>query len=473
MISTTSPEIKSNTELQHIFESLRASEQELSVTTVSERQRKLRKLERALMSWRPRIKQALYADFGKTDAEVDMIDIYPTLSASRHARRNLRSWTAQKGVATPLAFAGASSSIRYEAKGVSLIISPWNYPVNLSITPLVSAIAAGCPVVLKPSELSPYASELLRDMLAEVFPSNEVYVAVGGVEVATQLLTMPFRHIYFTGSSRVGKIVMTAAAKHLTSVTLELGGKSPTIIDETASIKQAGRRITHTKWSNAGQTCIAPDYLLVHESIADELVDQIKSTVSSYFPQDKEKNDYTGIVNQDHIKRLNQYVDDAVQRGAHEWTAGVQTDSHIPPTILTNVPVDAHVMQEEIFGPILPVLEYNSIEEALRIMNALPRPLSMSVFGKDKKVRKRLISESRAGNTCINHCAIHFYNHNLPFGGINNSGIGKGHGFEGFKAFSNARSVLRQVWSYSPHEWIHAPYTKVKRIFIEFILKWL
>ncbi len=472
MISTNPPELKSNTDLQVIFEALQANEQVLSETSVAERQRKLRKLERTLLSWRPRIKQALYKDFGKTSAGIDMIDLFPTLSGSRHARRNLRSWAARKGVATPLAFIGARSSIRYEAKGLSLIISPWNYPINLSITPLISAVAAGCPVIIKPSELTPHASQLMRDMLAEIFPQNEVFVAIGGVEAATELLAKPFRHIYYTGSSRVGKIVMTAAAKHLTSVTLELGGKSPTIVDKTASIAQAVRRITQSKWSNAGQTCIAPDYILVHESVAPKFIEQIKNTVSSYFPQNEKDNDYTGIVNTDHMGRLNNYIDDAVQRGARVWASGKHTSTHIPPTILTNVSIDALVMQEEIFGPILPIIEYREVDEVLQIINSLPRPLSMSVFGKDKRVRKRLIEESRAGNTCINHSAIHFYNHNLPFGGINNSGIGKGHGYEGFKAFSNARSIFHQIWFYSPHEWIHVPYTSLKRKFIDIILKW-
>jgi len=473
MISTTSPIIKSETDLQVAFEALRANEQMLSDTSIASRKKKLRKLESALMSWRSRIKKSLYNDFGKAEAEVDMIDIYPVLAASRHARRNLRSWSAQKGVATPFAFIGARSYVRFEAKGLSLIISPWNYPINLSLSPLVSAIAAGCPVLLKPSEQTPHSSDLLHEMLAEIFPPDEVYVATGGVDVATELLAKPFRHIYFTGSSHVGKIVMTAAAKNLSSVTLELGGKSPAIIDESASLSQAVRRIVYTKWSNAGQTCIAPDYLLVHENIAKELVDRIKSLVVTRFPQDLENKDYTRIVNQEHYKRLDQYIDDAVKRGAEVWTGGKHTTSHMRPTIITKVSVDALVMKEEIFGPILPVIEYKSIDEAIGIINAQPRPLSMSVFGSNKKMRKRLIRESRAGNTCINHCAMHYYNPNLPFGGINNSGIGKGLGYNGFKAFSNERAIFQQIWPYSPHEWIHVPYTKLKRRFIDIILNWL
>jgi len=473
MTTTTSDALKSETDLQIVFEAQRLNEQALSETSVAARQQKLKNLERGLMSWRTRIKQSLHNDFGKTSAEVDMIDIYPVLAASRHSRRNLRSWSAQKGVATPFTFIGGRSYVRYEAKGVSLIISPWNYPINLSLSPVVSAIAAGCPAMIKPSELTPHASDLLREMLAEIFPPNEIYVATGDVKVATELLAKPFRHIYFTGSPQVGKIVMAAAAKNLTSVTLELGGKSPAIIDKSASLNQAVRRIIYTKWSNAGQTCVAPDYLLVHEKVAEKVVDQIKDLVVKRFPQDPENNDYTGIVNKRHINRLNRYIEDAVESGAKVWTSGKSTSSHLRPTVLTNVTVDSLVMQEEIFGPILPVIAYKSIDEAIGIINALPRPLSMSVFGSDKRVHKRVITESRAGNTCINHCAMHFYNQNLPFGGINNSGIGKGHGYAGFKAFSNARSIFRQVWFYSPHEWIHVPYTPLKKKFIDFILKWL
>ena len=473
MTSTTFSTAKSETDLQNIFEALRENEQALSETTVSDRQKKLRALEKMILSWRSRIREALYNDYGKAEAEVDMIDIYPVLAASRHARRNLRLWSAQKSVATPLAFIGSRSYVRYEPKGLSLIISPWNYPINLSLSPVVSAIAAGCPVILKPSELTPHSSDLLRDMLAETFPSNEIYVATGGINVATELLDKPFRHIYFTGSSRVGKIVMQAAARHLSSVTLELGGKSPVVVDKTAVLSQAARRIVYAKWPNAGQTCIAPDYLLVHESIATSLIEEIRRLVRLRFPQDSESNDYTGIVNNDHMQRLKTYIDDALERGAEVWTEGKNTDTHMRPTILTKIPPDSLIMKEEIFGPILPVIEFKKADDVLAIINSMPRPLSMSVFGRDKKLLKRLIGESRAGNTCINHCAIHYYNQNLPFGGINNSGIGKGHGYEGFKEFSNARSILRQVWSYGPHEWVHAPYTKLRKKFIDIILKWL
>jgi aldehyde dehydrogenase (NAD+) len=266
---------------------------------------------------------------------------------------------------------------------------------------------------------------------------------------------------------------MTSAAKHLTSVTLELGGKSPAIIDKSANLSQAARRIVSTKWSNAGQTCIAPDYLLVHESVSSSLISEIKTLLASRFPQDSEMGEYTGIVNQKHHLRLKHYIEDAAQGGADVWTSGTGSPTHMSPSILTNVDLNADVMQEEIFGPILPVITFRSIDEVMNTISALPRPLSMSVFGSDKKMRNRLIRESRAGNTCINHCAVHFYNQNLPFGGINNSGIGKGHGYEGFKSFSNARAIFRQIWFYSPHEWIHAPYSSIKRSFIDFILRWM
>ncbi len=461
--------------LQTLFNAQQTIHLEVARRGVSWRREKLRTLLKVVLKSRKEICQALHADFGKPPFEVDAVEVLPTTGAIRHALQHIGKWCAPQRVPTPLMFAGSTSWVQYEPKGVCLIISPWNFPVNLSLVPLVSAIAAGNTVMLKPSEFTPHTSELLASLLSEVFEANEVAVVQGDAEVAKALLEMPFHHVFFTGSPAVGKLVMQAAAKHLSSVTLELGGKSPTIIDETANIRKAARRIALAKWANAGQICTTCDYLLVHRSRRDELLQELKSTFEAFGEGDpRHSPHYTRIVNERHFHRVCQLLDDAIQRGAKVIAGGQCDESNrfIAPTILTEVPMDAGVMQEEIFGPLLPVLTFDSIEQAVDIINGKERPLTMNIFSRNRRHIDYILANTRAGGTTINNATMHFYNHDLPFGGVNHSGIGKSHGWYGFVEFSNARAIYRQDLPGAP-DLLRPPYKAWKRWLIDFAIKYL
>jgi aldehyde dehydrogenase (NAD+) len=379
-----------------------------------------------------------------------------------------------KRVPTSLTFIGSTSWIHHEPKGVCLIISPWNFPFNLSFVPLVSAIAAGNCAILKPSEYTPHSSALIKKIVEELFEENEVAVVEGGVETSQALLALPFNHIFFTGSPAVGKIVMAAAAKHLASVTLELGGKSPSIVDETADVKAAARRIAWSKFVNCGQICIAPDYVLVHESRREELFQELKKVVREFYPQHPaDSRSYARLVGERHFQRMKNYLEDAVAKGADIVLGGRmdESTSFFEPTVVTNLDHEAPLMQEEIFGPILPVRIFRDMNEAIAFVNAGERPLTMSVFSKNRKNIRRIIQETRVGNTCINHSTLHFYNHDLPFGGVNNSGIGKSHGWYGFESFSNPRAVYRQKFP-ALIDLLTPPYNKLKEKVMELTIKW-
>jgi aldehyde dehydrogenase (NAD+) len=358
----------------------------------------------------------------------------------------------------------------YEPKGVVLIISPWNFPFNLSLGPVVSAIAAGNCVMLKPSELTPHSSACMKQILGDLFDESEVAVIEGDVRVSEALLRKKFDHIFFTGSPAVGKIVMKAAAENLTPVTLELGGKSPVFVDRTADLDEAAKKIAWGKFLNSGQTCIAPDYLLVDESIRAPFIEKLAASLRSM-----EGEGSSGlIVNDRHAARVWRLYDDAVAAGARVVTGGASgTDvRRMMPTVLENVPAGHAVMQEEIFGPLLPMLTYRSLDEAVKFVNEREKPLVSYVFSRDRRVVKEILSRTTAGATVVNHTLIHFFQLNLPFGGVGHSGVGKGHGFFGFQAFSNARGVLLQRTKLSPIELMFPPYTKLKQKLIDLTLKY-
>ena len=427
-------------------------------------------MERMLLARRQRIREALHKDFDKPPQEVDLIEIYPVLREIRHARRHLRQWMRPHHVPTPLAFIGSRSWIHYESKGVVLIMSPWNYPLNLTLSPLVSAIAAGCTAIVKPSELTPHASQLIADLVGEVFDPTEVAVVQGGVETGQALLALPFHHIFFTGSMRVGRIVMHAAAQHHASITLEMGGKCPAIIDRTANLQAAAQRIVQTKWANAGQTCVAPDYLLVHASRKDALLQVMSDEIRTQYP---DLDNYPAMVNQEHFERVAGYLTEAQSEGIEIVCGGTAdaTSRRISPSVLDGT--TATLASEEIFGPLLPVITYESLGEAIAYINDRPRPLGLYIYARDRRLEEQILAQTRAGGTCFNHSALNYYNNNLPFGGVNNSGFGKSHGFEGFKAFSNARGIYRQVWRRSPVQWLRRPFTRTKEALIDITLKWL
>ncbi|KGL63930.1 aldehyde dehydrogenase family protein [Polaribacter sp. Hel1_85] len=459
-----------------IFNAHKANQFVVGNQSIKERRKKLLALKKAVeVTYRDAIKEALYKDMSKPAAEVDLTEIYPVTSEIKHTLRHLNSWANKQSVSTPLAFVGSTSYIKHEPKGVCLIISPWNFPVNLTLAPLVSAIAAGNTVILKPSEMTPHISKVMKELVTAVFNENEVTLIEGAIQTSTDLLSLPFNHIFFTGSPAIGKIVMVAAAKHLTSVTLELGGKSPIIVDETASIKTAAKRIAVGKFVNAGQVCIAPDYIYVHKSKAKELVAEFKKVLATFYEGDANSSkSYTCIVNASHKKRISTMISDAKSQGAKVAFGGKvdENTNAIEPTILTNVDLNSSVMQEEIFGPILPIIPYDDVTKVIDAINTKEKPLALYVYSKNRKNIAHILNNTRAGGSCVNNNAVHFYNNNLPFGGSNNSGIGKSHGFFGFQEFSNARGVLKQNIP-GALELLVPPYTNFKEKIINFTLKWL
>lgn len=470
---TQEVEVQTN-EIKRIFELQKKSQFKVGKTTAAQRIKKLRKLQKAVMNYRPQIKEALYNDYRKHPSEADLTDVYPVISEIKHACSDLRRWMRDEHVDTPLAILGSSSYIKYEPKGIVLIISPWNFPINLTLGPLVSAVAAGNTVMVKPSEHTTHASTIMQKIIKEVFSEDEVALLEGGIGTSTALLQLPFNHIFFTGAPSIGKVVMAAAAKNLTSVTLELGGKSPTIVDETASVEMAARRIAWGKYLNNGQVCIAPDYVFVHESKKQAFIDAVKKNIEKFYTEDaSQEKSYARIVNNRHFRRIKGYIEDAVSKGAKVETGAKFDDNsdYIAPTVMTNVSEDSTLMTEEIFGPVMPVYGYTDINEVIEKINGREKPLALYIYSSKNKNINHILANTRAGGTCINHNAVHFFNGNLPFGGSNNSGIGKGHGHYGFKSFSNARGVLRQNIP-NALELLMPPYNGFKQTLIDLTIKY-
>jgi aldehyde dehydrogenase (NAD+) len=439
-------------EVERIYRTQRANCAAVGLTTARQRIEKLRRLRDALLARRDEVRAALWADYEKPVAEVDLSEIYPVVGEAKHAIRHLRRWLRPQRVRAPLALIGSRSRLVYEPKGVALIISPWNFPINLTLGPLVSAIAAGNCAILKPSEMTPNASGWMKRFIGDLFEENEVAVIEGDAPVAENLLRKKFDHIFFTGSPAVGKIVMRAAAEHLTSVTLELGGKSPAIVDRTANLDEAAKKIAWGKSFNSGQICIAPDYVLVDEAIRAPFVEKLRAaaTIESGL-----------LVNDRHAARVRSLL-------------GVSGEGRkIPLTIAENVAVDGPLMREEIFGPVLPIVPYRDVDDAIRIVNEREKPLVLYLFSRKRRVIDRILRRTRAGGTVVNDTLIHFYQLNLPFGGVGHSGMGKAHGFFGFQAFSNARGVLEQPWRFSGMQLLYPPYTKLKRKLIDFTVRYL
>jgi len=391
--------------------------------------------------------------------EVGTSELFPALTEINHAIDNLYRWTRPTKIDAPLTFLGTRSEIVYEPKGACLIIAPWNYPFNLCIGPLASCLAAGNTALLKPSELTPNTSAFVAKLVAEVFENDIVAVVEGDAEVATALLQLPFDHIFFTGSPAVGKIVMKAAAERLASVTLELGGKSPAIIDASANLKDAAKRIAFGKFLNNGQTCIAPDYVLVDKSVEEKFITLLKENIADQFQ------DYSGrVINEKHAARLKNLLDDAIKKGAIEVLSGNRT-------VLVNVTNEMLIMQEEIFGPILPIVSID-ISRSIEFVNSRPKPLALYVFSDNTDFKNEILKGTSAGGVCINDCVLQFVHPNLPFGGVNNSGIGKAHGHAGFLAFTNEKPVIRQKRGYSMAYLFYPPYTSLKRRILDIVLRW-
>lgn len=465
-------------QLKETFNSLRAASVRLRKESIAYRIARLKRLEKWLHANRERINAAVHADFGKPSLEVDTSELYPALVELRHALKHMNQWARPKKIDATLSYIGTYSEIRYEPKGVCLIIAPWNFPFNLCIGPLISCLAAGNTAIIKPSELTPHTSTLISDLVKENFEEDVVIAVEGGVDVTSELLRFPFDHIFFTGSPAVGKIVMEAAAKNLTSVTLELGGKSPTIIDKTAHLRDAAKRIAFGKFMNNGQTCIAPDYILIESSVKEKFVNALKEEIQNLFGAGKavglDSVDYSRIVNARHFQRVNGLLKDAIERGAiQDLPASVDEKTNfISPTILSEIPGGSRILEEEIFGPLLPILTFQNKEEVVSLINDKEKPLALYVFSQSKDFREYVLQNTSAGGVCINDCILQFTHPNLPFGGVNNSGIGKSHGYFGFMAFSNEKPVLRQKNGWAGPYLLYPPYTsKMKRV-VDILLKW-
>ena len=476
--------VKSNVEvitqekIQRIFQQQLNYAPTVRKTGHRERRRKLKSILNWIYTNRERIHKALAADFRKPEAEVDLTEIFVVTSELKHTVRHLRGWMHPDTVAPNLALLTTRSRIHFEPKGTVLIISPWNYPFNLTISPLVSAIAAGNTVMIKPSELSPHTSQLLGEMVSELFDEKEVALFQGGVDISTALLEQPFHHIFFTGSPRVGKIVMEAASKNLSGVTLELGGKSPAIVDKKANLSDAAQKLVWGKFSNCGQTCIAPDYVLVDKAVAGSFRTELAKAIDAAYgstPEQREANpDYARIIAPRHHKRLEEMLTEAKSDGAKIITGGNSNaaDRYLEPTVVENVANDSRLMTEEIFGPILPLIEYADPQEALNIINTREKPLALYIFSRDRKFVSNMLRDTTAGGTGVNEVLLQFAHPNLPFGGINNSGLGNSHGFYGFRAFSHERAVLKHN-ALSPMKLMMPPYTKRAKWLSKFISRYL
>ncbi|HJO94571.1 MAG TPA: aldehyde dehydrogenase [Victivallales bacterium] len=423
----------------------------------------LQKLKNGIIKYENQLDAALKVDLGKHKFESYLTEIGFVLYDLSNTIKHLKKWIKIKRVKTPLFMQPASSKIYYTPLGVNLIISPYNYPVGLTFAPLISSIAAGNTSILKVSELTPNVGIVIKLLIEETFDPEYIAYISGDVQETNILLKQKFDHIFFSGSPRIGSIVMEAAARHLTPVTLELGGKSPCIVHSDAKINIAVNRIVYGKFLNAGQTCVAPDYVMVHQSIQGKFLEKIKQRIINIYGEDPSLSpDFGRIVNERHYCRIMRLIDtDKVVVGGRSC----QSDRYIAPTVMKNVTLEDNVMNEEIFGPVLPVIGYNSFDEILDTVSKLSQhPLACYIFSKSKTVQKELISKIQFGGGCINHCIQHLVNPNLPFGGVGKSGIGSYHGFNGFERFSHKKSILKAT-SLFDFSLIYPPYKeKIKTI---------
>ena len=437
--------------------------------------KKLKKLKEIILKNRVKIKEALKKDFKKNPSEVDLTEIFPIVSEINFTVNNLRKWMKDEYVRTPLTLLGSKSFIRYEAKGVVLIITPWNFPINLSFISLINALSAGNSILIKPSEITSETSYVIKDIIEETFDEKEVSVVLGGVDLAKEILKLKFNHILFIGSPTIGSEVMKSASVHLSSVTLELGGKSPTIIDKNCDLKKAAKRVVWAKLINNGQVCIAPDYVLIHEDIKNKFVKYVINSIKKlYGDNTNNSQSYCRIVNNNHFKRLKNLIDDSLKNNSKILYGG-NTDSnenYIEPTLIENIDKDSKIFNEEIFGPILPIFTFKKIDEAITFINKKNKPLALYIFSSDNKNINKVLEETSSGGVCINHNTLHYSNYNLPFGGIGNSGFGRCHGEFGFKELSNKKSIFKQFLPFSPTDILMPPYNSFKQKIINLIIKY-
>lgn len=419
--------------------------------TLAQRRADLKKLRALVIARRKEIEDALDADFGhRSRHETAVMEILALVQGIDYLRKNLRRFMAPSRRHVALPFRSASAHVEYQPLGVIGIMAPWNYPLGLALMPLATAIAAGNRAMIKPSEFTPLTSELLKALLAEAFSEDQVAVVTGGPAVGAAFAALPFDHLLFTGSTQVGRAVMKAASDNLVPVTLELGGKSPVIVARGHANERTVSSIAYGKLANAGQTCVAPDYVMVHADDKDTFAAAYDRAVRALYPEGPASDDYTSIVNERHFDRLRGLVDGARAKGARVVTVGAKAESGktrphtLAPTLVLDVTDDMALMQEEIFGPVLPVVVYRDIDEAIVYVNARPRPLALYYFGADDADQQKILSRTTSGNVGINNTLMHYVQDDLPFGGVGPSGMGCYHGIEGFRSMSHAKGIYAQ-----------------------------
>jgi coniferyl-aldehyde dehydrogenase len=444
--------------------------------TLQQRRADLRKLRRAIKDSAERIALEISGDFGnRARYETLLADVWPTLLAIRHAVGHLKGWMAPKPVSVGFEFLPARARILYQPVGVVGIISPWNYPFQLAIMPLIAALAAGNRVMLKPSELTPRTAQFLSEFLGGLFPAEQVAVVLGGPDAGAAFAALPFDHLFYTGSTAVGRQVMRAAAENLTPVTLELGGKSPCILAEDAQLPAAAESIVAGKLLNAGQTCIAPDYVLVARERREDFIKLVGEAVEKFYPKLAANPDYDSIVNDRHYQRVARYLTEARQQGARivEFNPAqerlVPRERKLAPTLVVEPADELALMREEIFGPVLPVKSYGRIEEAIEYVNRRPRPLALYYFGTDEKQRDLVLEKTISGGVSVNETLLHVLIERLPFGGIGASGIGAYHGETGFQTFSHRKGVFLQS-RFNGAKFLRPPFGRLTALMLKLLL---
>jgi len=459
MQTGTPPATTGTTSIPELVTKLRSAFDAGRTRPVEWRRHQLERMKTMLVERESELLDALAADLGKPRLEGWASDIGIVISEIDYALRHLASWTKPERARLPLAQRPGRATVRPEPYGVALVIAPWNYPIHLLLLPMVGAIAAGNAVVGKPSEVSARTATTLGRVVPEYLDRDCVAIVEGGITETQALLAQPLDYIFYTGNGRVGRVVMAAAAEHLTPVTLELGGKSPAIVDASANVEVAARRIAFGKFLNAGQTCVAPDYVLVARTREAELVQQLARAIREFYgPDPAASPDYARIVNDGHFRRLAQLLDGGTPAVGGTTNAA---DRYIAPTVLRDVAKDAPVMAEEIFGPILPVLTVADVDEAIRFVNERDRPLALYVFAESEAVQRRVLDGTSAGGVCVNATVLHVAVPALPFGGVGGSGMGAYHGKAGFDTFSHRKGVLTRPTRIDP-KLAYPPYTKVK-----------
>jgi aldehyde dehydrogenase (NAD+) len=461
------PILTSTSDIPAIVESQRRFFATGKTRDVEFRLEALKKLQKLLTEREAEITEALKLDLHKPELEAYSTEIANVLEDLKGVMKNLRKWARPQKISSPLVVLPAKSRIYSEPFGVTLIIAPWNYPFQLQIAPLIGALAAGNTAVLKPSEITPHTQRLLMRLMAEIFPREYVACVGGGVEETQALLNERFDFIFFTGSTRVGRIVMEKAARNLTPVVLELGGKSPCIVDKNVNLKVTTRRIAWGKFMNSGQSCVAPDYLLIHKDIYQDFIKEFQATVKEFFGDDARQSASFGrVVNQAHTDRLASLIDPKkVVFGGKV----VREERYVEPTLMKDVAWTDKVMEDEIFGPVLPVMSYDNLDEVIRQINARPKPLSLYVFSSDSSVQQKVVETASYGGACVNDTMVHLANPDLPFGGVGESGMGSYHGQKSFDVFSHKKSVMiKPFWGDATMR--YAPYTDMKLKLIRFFM---